>query len=209
MSTRHDDLRSEICNVGRRLYERGLVAGHDGNISVRWTGDEVLCTPTRVCKGWMRPEQLCLVDPAGARLGGPLPPSSEIQMHLTILRHRSDVHAVVHAHPPHVLAFAATNTALPRAILPEVEVALGEVPIVPYVTPGTPQLGEALIPHLTGASALILANHGSVTFAESLEVALWLTEILDHYCHVILLSRPLGPLAALTTEQLGVLRGGR
>src|SRR5262245_22493927 len=142
------ELRDAVCDIGRRLHERGFVAAWDGNISHRLPDGSFLCTPTMCPKGRLRPDELCTVDADGRQLGGPRARTSEILLHLAIYRHRPDVRAVVHAHPPHATAFAVTGEPVPNGVLPEVEYFLGTVPTVPYQTPGTAKFAESVVPYL-------------------------------------------------------------
>lgn len=187
-------LRELVCEIGRRLYQRGFAAANDGNLSIRIGENEVLCTPTMICKGFMRPEDLCTVDLEGRQLSGTRPRTSEILLHLEIMRARPDVRAVVHSHPPHATAFAVAREPIPQCVLPEIEVFLGEVPLAPYETPGTKKFAQTVLPFLEGTNTILLANHGTVSFAEDLERAYWKTEILDAYCRILLLARQLGPV---------------
>jgi L-fuculose-phosphate aldolase len=195
------ELKEAICDIGRRLYARGFAAANDGNISARLTESEVLCTPTMSCKGLLSPEDICLVDMAGDQLAGRKPRSSEVLLHLEILRARPDVQSVVHCHPPHATAFAVTREPIPQAVLPEVELFLGEVPTAPYETPGSKEFAESVLPFVRQTNVIILANHGTVSYGESVERAYWWTEILDSYCRVLILSRQLGPIQHLSREQ--------
>jgi L-fuculose-phosphate aldolase len=199
------ELREAICDVGRRLHERGFVAAWDGNISHRLPGGLFLCTPTLCSKGRLRPDELCIVDADGRQLCGPRGRTSEILLHLVIYRERPDVNAVVHAHPPHATSFAITGTPIPNGVLAEVEYFLGIVPTVPYETPGTAKFAESVVRHLDGTNTLVLANHGTVSFAPTLEAAWGLTEILDAFCRILLLSRPLGEPKRLTDGQIAEL----
>jgi L-fuculose-phosphate aldolase len=210
---RERELRESICDVGRRLHERGFVAAWDGNISARLPDGAFLCTPTMCSKGRLQPAELCVVDDAGRQLSGPRGRTSEILLHLSIYRHRPDVQAVVHSHAPHVSAFAISEEPLPAGMLAEAEYFLGSVPTVPYTLPGTQQFADSVVPFLGDARALILANHGVVTFGSSLELAWGYTEILDCYCRILLLSRALGRPRQLSNEQVAELaemrrRGG-
>lgn len=195
-------LKQEICEIGRRMYERGLVAGNDGNLSVRLTDDEVLCTPSMLCKGQMSPEDLCLVDMQGNQLAGQRKRTSEILLHLEIMQARPDVQAIVHAHPPHATAFAVTGQPVPRAVTAETELFLGEVPTAPYETPGTAVFARSVLPFVARTNVCLLAHHGSVTYAESLEQAYCLTEMLDAYCRVLILAQQLGPIKTLPADKL-------
>lgn len=195
-------LKEQLCEIGRRLYQRGFVAANDGNLSVRLNERELLCTPTRVSKGFMRPEDICTVDYQGALLAGTKRPTSEMLMHLAIYKARPDVHAVVHCHAPHATAFAVAHEPIPRGVLPEVEVFLGEVPIAPYETPGTQKFADTILPFVKDSNTIVLANHGIVSYGPDLERAFFNAEILDAYCRILLLARPLGRVHHLTEAQL-------
>lgn len=206
------ELREAICDIGRRLHERGFVAAWDGNISGRLGDDRFLCTPTMCSKGRLVPGELCIVNDTGALIEGPRPRTSEILLHLSIYRHRPDVQAVVHSHAPHATAFAISGEPVPSGILAEAEYFLGKVPTAPYVLPGTQAFADAVVPHLPGTRALLLANHGIVTFGPTLELAWGYTEVLDAYCKILLLGRALGSPHRLTAEeiyQLAKLREGQ
>ncbi|RMG38962.1 MAG: class II aldolase/adducin family protein [Planctomycetota bacterium] len=185
-------LKEQICEIGRRIYNRGFAAANDGNISIRVGPNEVLCTPTMICKGFMKPEDICAVDMEGNQIAGTRKRTSEILLHLEIMKHRPDVKAVVHCHPPHATAFAVAKEPVPQCVLPEVEVFMGEVPLAPYETPGTKKFAETVVPFLKGTNTIILSMHGTVSFAEDLEQAYWKTEILDAYCRILLLAKQLG-----------------
>jgi L-fuculose-phosphate aldolase len=194
-------IKREVCEIGRRIYNKGFAAGNDGNITYRLAKNKVLCTPTLISKGAMKPEDLCIVDMQGKQLSGKRKPSSEIRLHLTILRERPDVNSVVHCHPPHATAFAVAREPIPQCVLPEIEVFLGEVPITPYKTPGTQEFADTVLPFVKHASVMILANHGTVSFAETLERAYWWTEILDAYCRILMLARDLGRINYFTESE--------
>jgi L-fuculose-phosphate aldolase len=185
-------LKEQICEIGRRVYARGFAAANDGNISYRLNDREILCTPTMVCKGFMKCEDMCKVDYEGNQLAGTRKRSSEILLHLAVYKHRPDVKAVVHCHPPHATAFAVAGVPIPNCVLPEVEVFLGEVPTAVYETPGTQKFADTIVPHLKASNTIILSNHGTVTFGPDLEKAFWNSEIIDAYCKILILSRQLG-----------------
>src|SRR5262245_26128796 len=194
-------LKEQICEIGRRVYARGFAAANDGNISVRLNDREVMCTPTMVSKGFMRPEDICKVDYEGKQLAGTRKRSSEILLHLAVYKNRPDVQAVVHCHPPHATAFAVAGVPIPHCVLPEVEVFLGEVPTAVYDTPGTQRFAETIVPHLKSSNTIILANHGTVTFGPDLEKAYWNSEIIDAYCKILILARQLGNVSYFTEGQ--------
>ena len=198
----HDrKLKEEICEIGRRLYSKGFAAANDGNISIRVGENAVLCSPTQICKGFMTPEDICAVDLDGNQIGGTRKRTSEILLHLTIMKERPDVKSVVHCHPPHATAFAIANEAIPQCILPEVEVFMGEVPIAPYETPGGQEFADTVKPFLRGTSAVILKNHGTVSFGDDVEKAYWKTEILDAYCRMLMLAKQVGNVDYLNEQK--------
>jgi L-fuculose-phosphate aldolase len=197
-----DQLKQEICEIGRRIYNKGFAAGNAGNISCRLSESEVLCTPTLISKGFMTPDDLCTVDMQGKQLSGTRKCSSEIRLHLTILRERADVNSVVHCHPPHASAFAVTREPLPQGLLPEVEVFLGPVPVAEYRCPGNQEFADTVLPHCQDSSAIILANHGTVSFGDTVEHAYWWTEVLDAYCRIVLMAKSLGGFACLSDLEM-------
>lgn len=195
-------IKEEICEIGRRVYAKGFAAANDGNISFRCGPNEVLCSPTMICKGFMTPDDICAVDLEGKQIAGKRKRTSEILLHLAIMRAREDVKACVHCHPPHATAFAVAREPIPQCILPEIEVFMGEVPIAPYETPGGQDFANTVLPFLKpGTNTIILANHGTVSFGKTLEEAYWKTEILDAYCRILLLSKQLGGVTYLNEQK--------
>src|SRR5205807_6232852 len=157
-------LKEQICEIGRRLYNRGFAAANDGNITIRLNDKEILSTPTMVSKGFMEPEDICKVDYTGKQLAGTRKRTSECLLHLAVYKERPDVQAVVHCHPPYATTFAVAREPIPKCVLPEVEVFLGEVPMADYATPGTQQFADTILPFLKDCNTIILANHGTGTF---------------------------------------------
>jgi L-fuculose-phosphate aldolase len=198
-------LKEQMCEIGRRVYAKNFAAANDGNISYRLNEREVLCTPTMMSKGFLKPEDLCVVDLEGKQLRGTRKRSSEILLHLAVYKHRPDVKAVVHCHPPHATAFAIAGEPIPQCVLPEVEVFLGEVPTAIYETPGTQKFADTIVPHLKSSNTIILANHGTITFGPDLEKAYWNSEIIDAYCNMLILARQLGKVNYFTEKQTGEL----
>lgn len=185
-------LREQMCEIGRRVYAKGFAAANDGNISYRLSEDRVLCTPTRVSKGFMKPDDLCIVDMEGNQVAGKRKRSSEILLHLSILKARPDVRSCVHCHPPHATAFAVAHEPIPKCTMPEFEVFLGEVAITPYETPGGQRFADTVLPYCKDTETIILANHGTITYGSDLEDAYFKTEIIDAYCRILLLAKQLG-----------------
>jgi len=195
-------LKEQICEIGRRVYNKGFAAANDGNISIRVGENAVLCSPTMICKGFMKPEDICAVDLDGNQIAGTRKRTSEILLHLAIMKARPDVKAVVHCHPPHATAFAVAREPIPQCVLPEIEVFIGEVPFAPYETPGGQKFANTVLPFLKpGTNTIILSNHGTVSFGKDLEEAYWKTEIVDAYCRILLLARQLGPIHYLNEQE--------
>jgi len=203
-------LREAIVEIGRRLYERGYIVASDGNISVRLPeSGRILTTPTGACKGFLTPEMLVVVDAEGRKLEGTLPPSSELAMHLEIYRQRQDVHAVVHAHPPCGTGFAAAGMSLEKPLVSEVVLTLGCIPLAGYGTPSTQELVAAIAPYVPHYNALLLANHGAVTYGPDLETAYFRMETLEHFARITLVAKLLGreqPLPAEAVQKLFQIR---
>lgn len=197
--------RQTICEIGRRLYARGFASANDGNLSIRLDEERVLCTPTLISKGFMNPEDLCVVDLDGHQLSGERKRTSEVLAHLALYRQNEETCAVVHCHPPYPTAFSIAREPIPTGILPEVEVFLGAIPTVPYQTPGTPALSEALAPHATAACIAVLQNHGTIAWSDSLEHAYWWTEMLDSYCRMLLIARQVGSVGRLSEDDVRTL----
>ncbi len=197
-----------ICEAGRRLMERGLIAGAEGNISARSASDRLLVTPAGRSKGDLRPEDLVEVDLSGRVVRG-AGPSTELGLHLVVLGLRPDVGAVVHAHPPAATGFAAAGQTLDAGVLPELEAVFGEIPLVPYGTPGTSELGERVRPHVPGHDALLLANHGAVTLARTVEEAERRMESLEQGARILLAARLAGGARRLAPGEIEQLRAMR
>ena len=198
-------IREEICDIGRRLYNRGLAAANEGNISYRFDEDRILCTPTGICKGFMKPDDLCIVDMEAKQISGHREMTSEIRQHITIMKHRSDVKSVVHCHPPHATAFGMVREAIPQYLMPEAEIKLGEVPIAKYTIPGGQEFANAILPFVDKSDIIIQANHGTVSYAATVEEAYYLVETLDAYCKIVLLARGLGTVQYFTKEEADAL----
>ncbi len=197
--------RLEIVQFGRRMHEQGFVAATDGNLSVRLDDRRLLITPTCMSKRMMRATDIVVVDMQGNRVSGKRKVSSEIAMHLLIYRLRRDVRGIVHAHPPTATGFAASGFGLSRPLVCEVVVGLGSVPLARYGTPGTPELSEALEPLIPDHDAILMANHGVVTFGASLESAFMKMETVEHFAKIALVAHLLGneqPLGEKEVEKL-------
>ena len=202
-------LADAVVTVCRRLYERGLIAGQDGNVSARLGADRLLVTPAGLSKIDVAADDLVVVTTGGEHVAGARRPSSELGMHLRIYAMRADVGAVVHAHPPTATGFAVAGESFVADVLPEIIFQLGRVPLVPYATPGTPAVAEGLAPYILEHDAFLLANHGATTVGESLLVAHQRMESLEHAARILLAARQLGRVTTLAPEQADALLAAR
>jgi len=204
-----DEFRREICKTGHKMYAHGLVVACEGNISVRLDQNQILVTPAFVCKGYIEPENLLVTDLNGELLRGTGRPSTEMLMHLLFYRLRPDVRAVCHAHPPTATGFAAAGRALEDAVLPEVIIALGKVPLAPYGTPGTRELCAGLEPLATKYDAILLENHGVVTCGPNLDTAYQRLEIVERFAKILLVAEALGGPHIMSPKEVQKLIAAR
>ncbi|HUT09968.1 MAG TPA: class II aldolase/adducin family protein [Thermoguttaceae bacterium] len=198
-------LKQEICAIGDRLYKKGFAAANDGNITYRISENQVICTPTMITKGFMKPDDLCLVDMEGNQLDGRRKRTSEVKLHLAIMKERPDIKSVVHCHPPHATAFGVAREPVPQCVLPEVEIFIGDVPITKYAIPGGQEFADTILPFVHKANVIILGNHGTVSFDSTVEKAYWWTEILDAYCRILMLAKGLGRISYFTEPEAEAL----
>ena len=194
-----------LCEIGRRVWVRNFVAANEGNFSFRIAQDRVLSTPTLHSKGFLKTEDIVTLNMKGEKIAGIKQPTSEVKLHLEIYKHRPDVKAVIHAHPPFATAFAVVNQPLPKCILPEVEIFIGEVPVVEYATPGTRELADSVKPFLSDYTAFLLANHGALTIGGDLEDAYFKMEIVEEYCRVLFYTRQLDGFTQISEANLSDL----
>jgi L-fuculose-phosphate aldolase len=206
MNTDRARTAAEIVRVCRRLYGRGLIAGAEGNVSARIGRDVILATPAGRCKGDLEPDEIVELSLGGIPRDPDRKPSTEIRMHLRIYEKRSDVLAVVHAHPPTATGFAVAGEGLMAPVLPELMLLTGPVPLVPYGQPGTEALADRLDPFLADHDAFLLANHGATTVGRSLEEALHRMETLEHGARILLTARQLGRVNELPPQSAAALR---
>ena len=205
------EIKKQICEIGRRIYDKGMVASNDGNISVKLNDNEFLCTPTGVSKGFMTPEYICKVDAEGnvIQANPGFKPSSEIKMHMRVYKHRPDVQSVVHAHPMYATAFAIAGIPLTQPIMPEAVISLGCVPIAEYGTPSTNEIPDAVEKYLPYFDAVLLENHGALAYSDSLLNAYHKMESLEFYAQLLTISKQLGGPKELSKEQVETLYGLR
>jgi L-fuculose-phosphate aldolase len=203
------EFRDDIIEIGRLMFQKGWIAANDGNITIRLDESRILATPTGISKGRMEPDDLIVVDHAGNKISGRRERTSEIAMHLKIYELRPDVRAVVHAHPPVTTGFAAAGRPLDLAVLPEVVVGLGCVPLAAYGLPGTPALTEPMIPLIPGHDALLMANHGAVCYGEDVFQAYYRMETMEHFARITLVAELLGGPKVLPRNEVEKLIDAR
>jgi L-fuculose-phosphate aldolase len=202
-------LKQQIIAIGQRLWLRGLVAANDGNISARLGTDRLLITSTGISKGFLRPEDILPLDLDGRVLSGSDRPSSECLMHLEVYRCRPEVQAVVHAHPPYATTWAVAGEGLTKKILTETVVLTGEVPLVPFATPSTAEVPEALRPFLAKHDLFLLEFHGALALGKDLETAYQNMERLEYYAQITWQLRAVGIDRELNSQQLAKLEALR
>ncbi len=196
-------LKEQLCDIGRRLWQREYVDGNGGNIAIRVGEDIAICTPTLVSKGFMKPEDMCLVDFDGNQLAGTKRRTSEILMHLQIMKRQPKAVATCHCHPPYSTGFAVAGVLPPTCMIPEFEV-FASVAIAPYRTPGTPEMGKLVADLVDKHNTILMANHGVVSWSHNnVEDAYFKMEILEAYCRTILVTAQVGrPANTMTPGQL-------
>ena len=193
----------EVC---RRVEAKGFVAAADGNVSARLPNGNILVTPTSVNKGFVGAGDLVEVSPDGVHINGKGKPSSEMDMHLTIYKIRPDVNAVVHCHPVYATAFATARIPLTECLFPEVIVGLGAIPLAPYATPSTKEVGASIEPFVKTADAILLSNHGVVTYGKDLWDAYFKMEKVEQIAYIQYIARTLGGEKILSVEEVTKLR---
>lgn len=196
------EVRKEICEIGKRIYNKGFVAANDGNITVKMADNLFMATPTGVSKGYMTPDMLIKVDGEGKVIEGRLKPSSELKMHMRVYKERPDVGAVVHAHPPTATGFAIAGIPLDKFTMPEAIISLGTVPLAKYGTPSTDEIPDAVSVYLQDYDAFLLENHGALTVGNNLLTAYFKMETLEFYAKISLVARQLGGEQELTCDQI-------
>ncbi len=180
------EIKRAIIDIGRQMYEKGFVAANDGNISCRAGENEIWATPTGVSKGFMDPDMLVKVDLDGNILSGSFQPSSELKMHLRVYKENPNVTGVTHAHPLHATSFSIAGLCLNEPILTETIMALGEIPVAPYATPGTFEVPESVAPFINTHCGVLLANHGVLTWGKDVYEAWYRMESIEHYATIMM-----------------------
>ena len=196
------EVAQELVNISTRVEAKGFVAATDGNISVRLPNGNILATPTSMNKGFVTTGDLVEVTIDGIQIGGTRKPSTEIKMHLFIYQQRPDVNAVVHCHPVYATGFAAAGIAMMENVFPEMIIGLGAVPLAQYAAPSTDELAGSLLPFVKDYNAVLLANHGVVTYGRDLWDAYFKMEKVEQIAHTLFVAESLGGAKSLNNEQV-------
>lgn len=195
-------LRRELVEICHKVYSKGFVSAYDGNLSVRIDDHKILITPSGKCKGDIEEDDLLEIDIYGNLLNGTGKISTEVKIHLTAYQKRNDVRAVIHCHPVHATAFAIIGEGLMRPVFPEVILSLGKVPLCKYGTPSTDELPNSMLPYIDFVWALLLENHGAVTFGKCIKGAYYRMEKLEWAAHTISVARTIGREKSLPLNKL-------
>jgi len=197
------EIKKQIVEIGKRIWQRGYVASNDGNITVMLNDNEILTTPTGVSKGFMIEDMIIKCDKTGKVLSGnpKYRPSSELKMHLEVYKERPDVRSVIHAHPPYATSFAVAGIPLNKCVLPEAILVLGAVPTAPYGLPSTMEIPDRIRPFLKKSDVILLENHGALTMGSELLNAYHKMETLEHTANIVWKAIQLGNLNVLSGEE--------
>jgi L-fuculose-phosphate aldolase len=209
MAKTERELRQDIIDVGKLVFQKGWVAANDGNITIRLDKDRILATPTQICKGMMDQDDLIIVDMKGNKIEGRKECTSEIAMHLTVYELRPDIRSVVHAHPPVATGYATAGKALNLALLPEVIIGLGCVPLADYGLPGTPELTKPMLPLIPKYDAILMGNHGAVCYGADVYKAFFKMETMEHFARIAFVAEMLGGAKVLPRQEVDKLLDAR
>jgi L-fuculose-phosphate aldolase len=193
-------MKNDLIEIGRLMYQQKMIAGTDGNISVKLDDDRIMITPSGLPKGNLKPEDIVIVDINGKHLQGNLKASSESLMHLFVYKNRPGIKACVHSHAPYITAFAVAGIHLAEDILPEVVVSIGGIPLTDYAPPGTDAVPKCLEPYIAANNAFVLRNHGLLTIGRSLNEAFFRHETVEHYARIVHLARQLGNIDSIPSD---------
>ncbi|MEO6806002.1 MAG: class II aldolase/adducin family protein [Edaphobacter sp.] len=195
-------MRRDLARFGRWLARLGYTPGTAGNLSVRLDRQRLLVTPTGMSKYLMKSADMVIVDLEGRHLSGATRATSELSMHLAVYQHREDVAAVIHSHPPTATAFACAGRALDEVLCQEAVMTLGIVPLARYATTGTSDVAASLVPLIPAHDAILMANHGAVSYGKNLLDAFLKMETVEHLAQIALIAHQLGSPHALDRLQI-------
>lgn len=196
------ETKKEVIQICRLMHQQGFVSATDGNVSVRLDDNAFLITPSGINKCFLNEESLIIIDKNGTLLDGLLKPSSEFLMHIKAYENRPDIKSVIHAHPPHLLAFSLVGEELPEDLLPEVILTIGKIPTASYATPTTPEVPAAIAELIKLHDAITLAKHGSLTVGKNIFDAYNKLEKIEHAAHIAIIARSFGKVSKLDEDSI-------
>ena len=188
----YSEEKEALAGICHMLYQRNLVTACDGNISSKVSKDHILLTPSGMNKGLLLPEDIIVLDLSGNTVEGNGRASKEYPMHQLIYQMRPDVKAVIHTHPVFASAFALAEKNIPDNYLIETTMMLPDIALAEYAPPGTQALAEAIRPHVPVSNAVLLKNHGALTYGKDLTDAYNKMEVLESIAKTIIMSKVLG-----------------
>ncbi|PKL90283.1 MAG: class II aldolase family protein [Ignavibacteriae bacterium HGW-Ignavibacteriae-2] len=186
------NLKEELVEACHKVYERGFVSAYDGNLSARIDENKILITPSGVCKGDIKYEDILEIDNYGNRISGFGKVSTENKIHLVIYNNRPEINSVIHCHPVYCTAFAALGEGFTTPVFPEVVLSLGKVPLCKYATPSTEELPNSMLPYVEFSWAFLLESHGVVTIGKNIQGAFYRMEKLEHSAKTLSIARSMG-----------------
>lgn len=195
-------LKSELVEACHKVYAKGFVSAYDGNLSVRTNRKTILITPSGKCKGEISEKDLIEIDYKGTILKGMGKISTESKLHLLAYQKRDDINSVIHCHPIHATALATAGEGMTNPVFPEVILSLGPVHLCKYATPSTNELANSTLPFIKFAWALLLENHGAVTFGKNIKEAYFRMEKLEHAAHTLIMTRIIGKEKIISSSKL-------
>jgi len=193
------EVKKQIVEIGKRIWQKGYVASNDGNITVVLNDRMLLTTPTGVSKGFMTTDMIIKCDMEGNVIAGnsKYKPSSEVKMHLEVYKERPDIKSVVHAHPTYATSFAVAGIPLNKCVLPEAIIVIGAVPMAPYGLPSTMEIPDSIKPLIKNSDVILLQNHGALTLGCDLLNAYHKMETLEHTASIVWKAIQLGNVNVL------------
>lgn len=201
MTKREIELRKLLAEYTRLTYEKGYTPPLNGNLSVRLDENHILITPTYFCKGKVTDRDILEVDGNGQVTGEDAKPSIETGLHLAVYRRRPEIHAVIHAHPKAVSAFAVANRPINTSIMPESVYLLGKIANIPYYMPGTAELRDAVAAQAEDHDTFLLYNHGMIAVGRDMEEAFYRLETMELCAHLELAAAAIGGAVAIEQRE--------
>ncbi|ABP66481.1 class II aldolase/adducin family protein [Caldicellulosiruptor saccharolyticus DSM 8903] len=194
----------QIVMIMERIYGYGMTTTSGGNISIMDENGDIWITPSGIDKGSLKPDDIVLVRSNG-EIVGKHKPSVELPFHEVIYRSRPDIKAIIHAHPPAIMAFSLARKIPNTKLILNVHLVCGEVELVDYALPGSTALGQKIADAFKrGINTAVLANHGIVVGAENLFKAFMAFETLDFCAQLEIRARAIGNPKALRPKDLEI-----